>query len=63
MVFNRLYKSSKYDESPNIGRYRRAPFLETRVFNYQPNLNWMNDYERPMNYDDLNYFYWTSHEL
>ena len=61
---NRLYKSSKNDESPNIGRYGRyTSGGKERLFNYKPSPNWRNDYERPMNCEDFNYFYWYSHDM
>lgn len=62
MILTKLYKDSKFDESPNTGRHRIWIWDRRRLFNYKPDPNWKNDYEKPINYEDSNYFFWPLHE-
>lgn len=62
MFSTKLYKNSKFDESPNTGRYRRCICDRRMMFNYRPDPNWKNDYEKPINCEDSNHFFWSLHE-
>jgi hypothetical protein len=59
MISKRLEKNSKFEESPNIGAYRRG---KERLFNYRPDPNWKNDYVKPIICEDSNNFFWSFHE-
>lgn len=60
MNVNSFFKGPDYEDSPNVGKYKRF-FRDSKIFNEKFEPGFLNVYVRPRDCFESNRFFWKQH--